>query len=74
MSERGRNAKLIRVLTLGRYLEGRRTMPPFPELARTFGVAKRTVIRDIEALEAVAWPKLPPRRTNRWRADERAEC
>jgi len=65
-----RYRQLVRVLTLARYLSGRRRTPQLRELARTFGVHERTVRRDLEALEDAQWP-VPPRTLgcNAWRND-----
>lgn len=50
----------LRLAALVRLLIGRRYMPPVGDLARELQVTKRTVYRDLAALDAADWP-LPRR-------------
>jgi predicted DNA-binding transcriptional regulator YafY len=61
-----RNRMLVRALRLATYLRGRRYMPRVPDIARELGCDKRTVYRDINALEEAHWPL--PMRTTKWDA------
>ena len=51
----------MRALTLARQIEGLRYLPSINELAHAFNVHRRTVIRDLAALEEAGWP-VPARR------------
>lgn len=53
-SDRGHT--LVRVLSLWREIDGRRQCPRVRELADQFGVSKRTIYRDLEALEDAGYP------------------
>lgn len=55
MPSRGRNATLIRVLSILRVFEGGGRYT-YPQLAERFSVTERTIIRDIQALEAAGVP------------------
>ncbi len=55
MSRPPRNAGLIRVLQVLRAFEGGRRYT-YKELADAFGVTERTMIRDVQALEAAGVP------------------
>lgn len=55
-----RGTQVIRLLRLARALEGHRVMPPIPTLAKQYRVCRRTVLRDLAALEEAGW--LVPRR------------
>jgi len=59
----GRNATLVRVLMLLRYMEGRRHVN-LHAAAREFNVHRRTIRRDLLALEEAGWP-VPPWRVGR---------
>lgn len=51
MARRGRNMALLRCLKLARQLEDRRTRPDLQQLAAEHQVTKRTIYRDLRALE-----------------------
>lgn len=51
----GRSSGLVRALRLAKRLRGVRQLPELDVLAGEFGVHKRTVRRDIYALEESGW-------------------
>ena len=62
MDGRGRTTdRLVRLILL---VQRGRTLPPIAELAREHGVCRRTIQRDLLAIEGV----LPVRRAQRWAA------
>lgn len=60
MGRQRRNLTLVRVLWLARAIQGLRCMPKIEGLARELGVHRRTIYRDLAALEEAGWP-LPAR-------------
>ena len=50
-----RNRGLVRALTLARRVEGLRRLPSINELAHAFNVHRRTICRDLAALEEAGW-------------------
>jgi predicted DNA-binding transcriptional regulator YafY len=63
---RGRNSQAVRVVRLLKRIEGRRYRPTTSDLAREFGVTRRTIIRDLQAIEEahVAVPPMNPEDMN----------
>lgn len=57
-----RNQSQVRILALVKRLQGCRELPPITKLAREFGVTRRTIHRDLDALEYAYWP-VPRRAT-----------
>lgn len=57
--EHARSRALIRALRIARRLSGQSFTPTHNTLARDYSVCRRTILRDLAALQAAGWP-IPP--------------